>query len=258
LAYSFYMMTSYMFVDTNTNKSTSLKKTIDLLKYQIGKDVKRSYILLNGAEYSNEYFSKDEDYYKTTDQYCELLINTFNNFSKSIDYNIINKILLLTCQNIFNLITDLIVIKVNDVVSPESCSVFRPTKSITIILTEKKQTMEFNFTTSLIISRDGEPMDPEYPCGSLSFIFYVDLLKNTFGFSTFQLSYDINKCGPEIEKNTNDNNSVEKSKFKMNWKYAVPAVIGTAGVIAAPFLIAALGGKRKRNQKTFKKRKNKY
>ena len=258
IAYSFYMMTNYMFVDTNTNKSTSLKKTVDLIKFQIGKDVKRSNILLNGAEYSNEYFSKYEDYYQTTDQYCELLINTFKNFSKSIDYDIINKILLLTCQNIFNLITDLIVIKVNDVVSPETCSVFRPSKSITIILTEKKQTMEFNFTTSLIISRNGEPMDPEYPCGSLSFVFYVDLLKNTYGFSTFQLSYDINKCGPELESNSNaNNNSTEKSKFK--WAYAIPAAIGTAGVIATPFIMAALGGKRKRKGKKNKTvKKNKY
>ena len=80
----------------------------------------------------------------------------------------------------FNLVTDLIVIKVNNAVSPETCAVFRPSKSISITLTKEEQTVEFNFKSSLIISKDGNPMDPEYPCGEISFVFYVDLLKNTF------------------------------------------------------------------------------
>ena len=82
-------------------------------------------------------------------------------------------------------------------------------------------------------------------------LFYVDLLKNTFGFSTFQLSYNIDNCGPTADSNTN-NPGEEASKINVNWKYALPAAIGTAGIIATPFIIAALGGKRKR--KTFKKR----
>ena len=160
----------------------------------------------------------------------------------------------------FNLITDLIVIKVNEAVSPETCAVFRPSKSISITLTKEMQTVEFNFTSSLIISKDGNPMDPEYPCGEISFIFYVDLLKNTFGFSTFQLSYNIDNCGPTANAaNTNNPEEDTSNKINVNWKYALPAAIGTAGVIAAPFLIAALGGKRKRKiRKTVKKRKNKY
>ena len=147
----------------------------------------------------------------------------------------------------------LIIIKINEAVNPETCDVFRPSKSISITLTKDMQTVEFNFTSSLIISKDGNPMDPEYPCGEISFVFYVDLLKNTFGFSTFQLSYNINNCGPT--SNTNTNNPEEEStsnKINVNWKYALPAAIGTAGIIATPFIIAALGGKRKR--KTLKKR----
>jgi hypothetical protein len=149
----------------------------------------------------------------------------------------------------FNLITDLIVIKVNEIANPESSSVFRPEKNIIITLTERKQIIEYKFTTSLVISRNGEPMNPEYPCGSCSFTFYVDLLKDTFGFSSFQLSYDINKCGPELE----DAPTATKES-SINWKYAVPAAIGAAGIIATPFIIAALGGKRRR--KTMKRRKS--
>jgi hypothetical protein len=266
IGYSFYMMTPYMFVNNN-NKITSLKKTIDTMKYQIGKDVKRTDIILNGTEYNYAFFSTYQNYYETTDQYCKLLVDKILEFSSIINYDNINKILLLTCQNMFNLITDLIVIKVNEIANPESSSVFRPEKNIIITLTERKQIIEYKFTTSLVISRNGEPMNPEYPCGNCSFTFYVDLLKDTFGFSSFQLSYDIDRCGPELENapannnNNNDNNNNDE-KSSINWKYAFPAAIGVAGIAATPFIIAALGGKRKNSRRIYrnktKKNKNKY
>ncbi len=264
IGYSFYMMTPYMFVNNN-NKITSLKKTIDNMKYQIGKDVKRTYVILNGTEYNYEFFSTYENYYETTDQYCKLLVDKILEFSSIINYDNINKILLLTCQNMFNLITDLIVIKVNEIANPETSSVFRPEKNIIITLTERKQIIEYKFTTSLIISRNGEPMNPEYPCGNCSFTFYVDLLKDTFGFSSFQLSYDIDRCGPELEDapaNNNNNNNNDDEKSSINWKYALPAAIGVAGIASTPFIIAALGGKRKNSRRVYrnktKKNKNKY
>jgi hypothetical protein len=252
ISYSFYMLTSYLFKDNN-GKPTSMKKMLELIKYQIGKDIKRTDIMLNGNEYNNSYFHKYDDYYKTADQYCQLLVDKNYKFNETINYDNINKILLLTCQNMFNLITDLIVIKVNEAVTPETCAVFRPTKSISITFTKESQIVEFNFMSSLIISKDGEPMNPEYPCGEVSFIFYVDLLKNTFGFSTFQLSYNIDNCGP---KNINDNNDTSNnSSSNLNLKYAVPAAIGTAGLIATPFLLAAFGGKKRKKRKTIKKNK---
>ena len=257
ISYSFYMLTEYMFKDNNGNL-TSMKQMIEQLKYQVGKDIKRTDIALNGKEYASSYFRKYDDYYRTADQYCQLLVDKNLKFSKIINYDNINKIVLLTCQNMFNLITSLIIIKVNETVNPETCDVFRPNKSISITFTQETQMLEFNFTSSLIISKNGEPMNIEYPCGEISFVFFIDLLKNTFGFSTFQLSYNIDNCGPTENINNNENNN---KKSNVNWKYAVPAAIGTAGIIATPFIIAALGGKRKRkkrktlNQKT-KKRKN--
>jgi hypothetical protein len=257
ISYSFYMLTNYLFKDNNGNL-TSMKYMIEQLKYQVGKDIKRTNITLNEKKYNSDYFRKFDDYYRTADQYYQLFVDKNVKFSETVNYDNINKILLLTCQNMFNLITDLIVIKVNESVTPENCAVFRPDKSISITFTKEAQMLEYNFTSSLIISKDGEPMNPEYPCGEISFIFYIDLLKNTFGFSKFQLSYNINNCGPSKNNDNTENNS---EKSNINWKYAVPAAIGTAGIIATPFIIAALGGKRKRkkrktlNQKT-KKRKN--
>ena len=156
IAYSLYMLTKYLFVD-DKGKPTSMKKMFELLKYQIGKDIKRTDIMLNGKEYPSTYFHKNDDYYKTADQYCQLLVDKYSKFDNTINYDNINKILCLTCQNMFNLITDLIVIKVNNAVSPETCAVFRPSKSISITLTKEVQTAEFNFKSSLIISAISKP-----------------------------------------------------------------------------------------------------
>ena len=71
---------------------------LDLLKYQIGKDIKRTDIMLNGKEYSSAYFHKNDDYYKTADQYCQLLVDKYSKFDNTINYDNINKILCLTCQ----------------------------------------------------------------------------------------------------------------------------------------------------------------
>jgi hypothetical protein len=254
ISYSFYMLTEYMFKDNDGNL-TSMKYMIDQLKFQVGKDIKRTDITLNGKEYASGYFRKYDDYYRTADQYYQLFVDKNIKFSETINYDNINKILLLTCQNMFNLITDMIVIKVNEAVSPETCAVFRPDKSISITFTKETQMLEFNFTSSLIISKDGEPMNPEYPCGEISFVFFIDLLKNTFGFSRFKLSYNIDNCGPANNNGTEDNSN---NKININWKYAVPAAVGTAGIIATPFIIAALGGKRKVKKRKTKKIRYNY
>ena len=51
---------------------------------------------------------------------------------------------------------------------------------------------------------DGEPMNPEYPCGDIDFSFYIDILHNKYELKKFILSYDINKCGPEIPNQQED------------------------------------------------------
>lgn len=149
ISYSFYMLTEYMFKDNDGNL-TSMKYMIDQLKFQAGKDIKRTDIVLNGKEYASSYFRKYDDYYRTADQYYQLFVDKNIKFSETINYDNINKILLLTCQNMFNLISGLIVIKVNESVSPETCDVFRPDKSISITFTKEMQMLEFNFTSSLV------------------------------------------------------------------------------------------------------------
>ena len=247
ILYSFYIMSKYMFEETNKTQ-TSLLQMIQFLKFQIGKDIQRQIIHINGVEYNQSYFSNDDNY-KSADQLCQLVLNEYSKYNTIVNYDTINKILLMTCQNTFTFISDLIVIKINDILSPELCSVFRPDKSISLTFSKYKQLMEFNFSCKLIISQGGEPMNPEYPCGYVSFIFYVDFLKNSFGFSKFELSYDLTKCGPEKELD-NSTDIVPNNTSKLNMKYIIPAAIGVASIIATPFAIAALGGKKRRNNKT--------
>lgn len=244
IAYAFYMKTKYAFVHESNGSITSESSYLDALKYQMGKDIRRDKRVINGKKYDLEYYSDtSNNNYDIADMFYQLLIETFYAAKSPIDYNTINKIALLSCQNMFNLLTDLISIKLQELLEPEMNSVFRPVKSANIVVTPDKKTMELIFDSELIISRDQEPVDPEYPCGKVSFILFIDFDKNTFAFSQFKLSYDINTCGPEI--NTRDNQKSNTSpldalKRSVKLEYAIPVAIGIGGIIATPFLLGAL------------------
>jgi hypothetical protein len=260
IAYSYYIKSSSMFI--NKNKLEFLK----LLKYQIGKDVRRQDRTINGKEYTTSLYSdSSKTNYVITDIFYQTLIDAFYNANanKQIDYNTVNKMGLLSCQNMYGLITDLITVKLSEITHPEVNSVFRPDKSETIIINNEQTTIEFFFKSQIVMSRDGGGMDPEYPCGTLEFKLLFDLKANIFKFTSFKLSYNINKCGPEIKNQGNNQGQGQEAKKDslVKWEYALPAGIGAAGLVATPFLLAAFGGKMKRNfrkiRKTKKLRKNK-
>jgi len=250
ITYSFYLKQSYIFEKNNSNTSD--------IKYQIGKDIKRSDITINGKLITQNY--RDiENNYNVADLFYQTIINNLYQINrKTVNLNIANKIALLSCQNVFNLITDLITIKLNDILSPETNSVFRPDKYSNITINQNEIFMELGFDSQLIISRNCEPMDPEYPCGKLNFILYIDFKNNFYELKKFNLSYDINKCGPQI--NTSDSDSQQESEtsfFKKNFKpkYIIPAALFTGGIIATPFILAALGGNKSKKSKKVKKSK---
>lgn len=121
--------------------------------------------------------------------------------------------------------------------------------------------MEFNFKSQLLITRDGGGLDPEYPCGNIEFIFFVDILNNVYELKKFYIDYDIDKCGPDIvtsnESQSESQNKNLDTSFKLNLKpqIVVPAAALTAGIIATPILLTTLGGKIKKRNKTIKKHK---
>ena len=255
IAYSFYIKSSSMFI--NKNKLEFLK----LIKYQIGKDVRRHDRTINGKEYNMSLYSdQSKTNYVVADMFYQTLIDTFYiaNANKEIDYNTVNKIGLLSCQNMYGLITDLITVKLSEITHPEVNSVFRPDKSETIIINNEQTTIEYFFKSQIIMSRDGEGMDPEYPCGTLEFKLLFDLKANIFKFTSFKLNYNINNCGPEIVNQGNNQGQgqgegQEKKDSLIKWEYALPAGVGAAGLVATPFLLAAFGGKIKRTPRKIKK-----
>lgn len=250
LAYCFYSKTKHAFLDNNMKKTT-MPYYLEILKYQMGKDIRRDDRTINGVKYGRDLYSDEKkNNYQITDLFYKTLIYHFNKVDKNIDYNKINKICLLSCQNIFNLITDLITVKLIHMLSPASNSVYRATKSTNIIISKTTVTMEFVFDSLLIISQGENPINPEYPCGNLHFTLLVDLNKQIYKFSSFKLNYDINKCGPPNENivSTSNNGSTKL-------KYVIPGAAVFGGLIATPFILGLLGGKHGQNNKKNKTRK---
>ena len=246
ISYSFYMMTAYMFIDNK--KINNRMKVIELLKYQMGKDIQRDDRIINGKEYDGAYFQTFKNYYSVADNLYKILIQLYSSIYKDINYDSINKILLLSCQNIFNLLTDLIVLKVNTILQPETSAVFDPKKTITITITKEQQTMEFYFESKLIISRNGD-MNPEYPCGYLVFKLLVDLKNQSYSLSEFKLKYDINKCGPETNNDKLGDAPEKESNLSDKMKYIIPAAVSVAGIVAMPFLLGGLARNKTRSKK---------
>jgi len=261
ISYIFYATMSSAFI--KDKKFTTNEKFNEILKYQMGKDLERQKTSINDKIYDQEYFMKfNSEKYLVADDFYGILINVFSKVDSEINYNTINIIMLLMCQNVFNFIGDLITIKINDLLKPENSSIYRAKKTSKITILKNKQTMDFDFESQLIISKNGN-LDPEYPCGTLSYMFSVDLLNNTYSLPKFNLSYDLDKCGPEEQNMDNGQQNGEgegeqNKKPYLNPAYAIPAGIGLAGVVATPFLLGALGGSQKiKSNKTKKLRKKK-
>lgn len=244
IAYSFYLKQLYIFENKNG---------ISEIKNQIGKDIKRSERTINGKLYDGMYYAKFEDNYSAADIFYQNIIDQLYTINgKNVNLNIANKFAFLSCQNVFNLITDLITLKLNKILEPEMNSVFRPDKFINIIINPNEISMELTFISDLIISRDQEPIDPEYPCGKIDFSLYIDMLNNKYELKKFILSYDIDKCGPE--KILKVNNLKDKVTKKSNIKpeYIIPASIVTAGLISTPILLTTLGGRKTKKRRIYK------
>lgn len=255
IAYSLYIPQSSIFINRSFNEA------LEVIKYQMGKDITRTERYINGKVYNQQYYiTNTKNNYDVADLFYQNIIDYMYKVNKNINLNIVNKFALLSCQNLFNLLTDMITIQVNKMLEPELNSVFRPTKYINIIINKNEFSMEFNFKSQLIISRDGEPLDPTYPCGDLDLVFYIELRKNYYELKKLNISYDIDKCGPEKEPTTDDMIN-EGNKFNIKSEYAIPAGLITAGLIAAPILLSTLGGKSSKKNKKYKykllKRKNK-
>ena len=251
------------------NWFNSPKKNMDtaLLKNQIGKDLSRIDITINNVKYEST--NEDTNNMKTDNFNIELM-NILSKFGV-VDFDLTNKIGIAMCQNILNFMTDLITMLISKKIDPEKVLITKAEKNVLITLTKSQQNIVYNFKTKFYITKDGGIDDPEFTCGDMEIIFVIDLKKNTYKIQNFKCKYNADTCyqteNVVANKASNEANTENKDK-KDNpnyFKYGIPIALGVGGIVAAPFLLAALGGKNKKlktkrvNNKKSKKinRKNK-
>jgi hypothetical protein len=255
LAYTLYLKTFSWFETGRMNISS--------FKNQIGKDVSRLSLKINNEDYVVQKPDGGSlNYYKIADDFNIKIMNVLSTFS-IIDFDLVNKIGILMCQNVFNFTTDLIGLMIINKIEPEISSDTMATKSILINLTKNEQNIIFNFVSKLTISYNKE-FNPHLICGDSDFSFLVDLKKNIYKFSKFILNYDLEKCKPpdivnQISNNVNQiSNNVninENNGTPDIIKYGVPMGILATGLVGTPFLLGALGGKNNKYIKTKKKKR---
>ena len=250
IAYCFYLKQPEFF-------TYNVNKTIESIKFQIGKDIVRDLRTINTKLYSQDYYTDNaNDNYKVTDLFYQNIIDYLYQVNKKIDLNIVNKFGLLSAQNVYGLISDLVTYKLFKVLEPEFSYLNAAEKHVVITINPNNISMEFHFSCKLLITRNNQSVEIEYPCGNMEFVFLVDILNNKYEMSKFILNYDIDKCGPEIEINESDNlENKNENKKKLKTEVVVPAVALSSGIIATPFLLSVFGGKHKKTLK--KRRKNK-
>lgn len=232
------------------------------LKNQIGKDTTRTQITINDDDYKinnsenmvNATIQQKADYFNLT------LIEYLKKMSKKIDYNLINKIGILNIQNILNLIVDIITVEIMNKIAPETC-VFLNTKIHSeITLNQNKKTCKRFYSSDIIISYNQE-LDPEYNCGKIEFILSVDFYENTYEFEKFVLNYNVNKCDPNYEEKQSRLQMPKMQMPKMqipelNDNVLVPFAV-TGGIVAAPFILGVLGGKKTKKRRKLELNKDK-
>ena len=245
IACSFYICQKSVFEEIKKHQK-GMDYLIDILKFQIGKDVRRDTRSINGQAIS---FNEKMDHYQVTDSFYKMILQWCKKQHTQINYNILNKIGLLSCQNIYNLMSGFIEYQMYQMTGFEWVS-FRPTKSINIIIDNNEIRMEFNWSTKLLLTSDHPNKNKiknenknadDFIIGNNEYTFVVDLKKNTYSFTTFTLNYDIQ----EIQEETPEEKK-EESKNSLLPYFALGA---TGALVSTPFLLGLLGGKTKKHIK---------
>lgn len=264
LAYSLYY-SEYKNWFNSPNQNMDLAS----LKFQSGKDFSRIDLSINNKIYKSntgDGENEGDDNSLKTDKFNVKLMNILSSFSV-ISFDLINKFDIAMCQNMINFFTDLTTLLIIKKIAPEKFILTKAQKSIDINLTKSQQIVSYNFKANFWITKDGSIYNPEFTCAELDLIFLIDFKRNTYKFSKFKLNYNSAICYQDEEGSpvntsnaTNENNGNEKEKNKPNYfKYGIPIALGVGGIVAAPFLLGALGGKNKKLKlKKTKKNKRKY
>jgi len=274
IAYCFYITDSAMFKDMEGE--LSINSFIENVKNQAGKDVQRTEMAINNKIEDNEIYSrfKSNNYLKA-DFYIKNILIILNEINKIIDYNLLNKIILLTCQNIFNAMVSMLNLFIQEKFQKLDRFVIMLPLESKKSLTLNKTQFVFNvyFKSSLLISNYMGDIDPEKSCGTLEYNLVLDLKNSTYECNAFNIEWDLSACSfykPEPEAlqalpACDCSGNRPRKELKDFWKdpkvgYALAASAAATGIVATPFLLGGRTKKKKvlrKTKKTTRKRDRK-
>ena len=208
---------------------------IKALKIQMGKDILRTNIIINGTIFNASAGEDLDNFPKITDSFYETLITYFKTNGLPVNFNQINQLCLLCCQNMSNLMSDLVIIYLNGILTPEICAVYQANRKIKIEITKTSIILSLTLQSRLIIS-DDQMLDPERSCGNLLFKIKCDILNNAFEMSKFIVNINRVTCKVGDIKDS-------EPSFKLNIPLdssLIPTAVSTVGIVSAPFILGAI------------------
>lgn len=252
-----YSKSSYLFYIDGTIR-------MNLFKKQVGKDVRRMDVSINGTSFKEEKREDGDDdpnLDEVADDFNYHLMTEMTSQRVPISFNTLIKCDAFVCQNAFNFLTDLVGAFIAQSVQVKYTIATKAKKRIVITLTEKEQSIRLYFDTEWFVS------SPEYICGTYHFVFCVNLETDSYFMEEFQWDYDpatcqkgqqeqeeqeeeINPLPPE-EQETTINSGVSGKTIASGIGVAT-ALASTAGVLLA---VGLLGGEKSRKKKRKRKRK---
>ena len=246
LGYIYYYKSFSFFYDENKKEKRSLSFVIKELKNQIGKDVQRIDIDINNKNIDRREISSETNESATDILYTHLIDAFTFQKNNNINLNIINKLSLLTSQNILNFITDLLEGLIQNQFNTIQ-NIYKPNINIKISINKNDTKINIIYKGRFI------DFNTEDIYGDLKFNIEFDIKNETFQFVS--LLIDLNKNN--IQETTHDTNDENINPSNINAKtVGVPLTISSA-LVTTPFMLALLGGKKKKTQKNYIKKKRK-
>lgn len=231
-----YLKSSNFLVNTSP---TTYEFQLTNLKYQIGKDVSRTKQYINNTLFDIKQKEKvdsneeiEENYYQIADKYNNQIIQDYN--IPEINFNNLIMMDILSCQNIYNLIGDLLHLFLNDklksflkgdtiILAPSAkmdsneIPTVSKDKYSEIMVSIQSSIMTIYFDTYLFIASEFIAI------GKMNYKITFDLNDNTFLLDELHIDYDLSileKTNSNETNNTNNTNNTNTERLN-KWKQTI-------------------------------------
>lgn len=244
--------------DTSTSETYNISNRIQFSTPEESKEEQQEEKQTTPVTINNVNKEKEINYFGITDKYLELVIENdpgeMIDNEKYINYNLLNEIGILSCQNIFNLIAELIQIEINNITKnllKDNYLLISPTsrfdsnekltisneKTININIYSKEKEVSIYFDSYLYTSSEFVAV------GRISFILTCNLSLNSFQFDKLDIEYDLQNVV-----------SVPEVKYTLSQKARYYGITQPSTYIKKR-LFTSKGGKTRKTRKGIKTRK---